>query len=430
MAITDCGSDLSRRVREFVLDGFHPHFGERSKDFPSRSVWGRLRELGTELWLDTGDISQIRELWTREFTALTTNNTLLAAEVRKGAYDAFIREAWQLLEGLPLGEQERKLEMAFILNARHSLRLVELFDAHVSVELHTDLSHDLERTVQYARRYHEICPQRFIVKIPFSPEGVLATRRVSDLGIPINHTLGFSARQNYVIARIGRPAFVNVFLGRLNSFVADNGLGSGAYVGERATLASQAQIAELRDRRRLATRQIAASMRGGRQVIDLAGVDVMTMPPKAAKQFLDEQVEPGDLENRSGRHYEIGLDKPASLDEAGLGTLWELQPREIACLDELENEDLSGMTGEDLVCFFERHECGDVFVRWTQQQIRTSAEEGKIPRLENWRDELQSGRVGLDALMNLAGWNSFDADQREMDHHVLKTAGQTAGHKA
>ena len=430
MAITDCGGDLSRRVREFVLDGFHPHFGERTKEFPSRSVWGRLRELGTELWLDTGDIAQIRGLWTREFTALTTNNTLLSAEVRKGAYDEFIREAWRLLEAPPLSEQERKLEMAFILNARHGLRLVELFDAYVSVELHTELSRDLARTVQYARRYHEICPRRFIVKIPFSPEGVLATRRVSDLGIPVNHTLGFSARQNYVIARIGRPAFVNVFLGRLNSFVADNSLGSGAYVGERATLASQAQIAELRDRRRLPTRQIAASMRGGRQVIDLAGVDVMTMPPKAAKQFVDERVELADLDNRTGRHYEIGLDDQASLNEAGLKTLWELLPREIACLDKLETEDLPRMTGEELAAFFERHGCGDIFVRWNEQQIRTSAEEGKIPRLDNWRDELRSGRIGLDALMNLAGWNSFDADQREMDRHVLETAGQTAGQKA
>ena len=129
--------------------------------------------------------------------------------------------------------------MAFILNATHGLRLVERFDAHVSVEEHTDLAHDLEQSVEYARRYYAICPERFYVKIPFTPAGLLATRRVRQEGIPVNHTLGFSARQNYVITRLALPTFVNVFLGRLNSFIADNGLGSGDYVGEKATLASQ-----------------------------------------------------------------------------------------------------------------------------------------------------------------------------------------------
>ena len=52
-------------------------------------------------------------------------------------------------------------------------------------------------------------------------------RELSAEGLPINHTLGFSARQNYVIARIGRPRYVNVFLGRLGSFVATNELGDG-----------------------------------------------------------------------------------------------------------------------------------------------------------------------------------------------------------
>ena len=111
------------------------------------------------------------------------------------------------------------LELAFILNARHGLRLVEQFDAYVSVEEHTALANDVETAVEVARRYHEICPERFIVKIPFTPAGLLATRRLSDEGIAINHTLGFSARQKYVIARVGRPAYVNVFMGRLGSFV-------------------------------------------------------------------------------------------------------------------------------------------------------------------------------------------------------------------
>jgi transaldolase len=113
----------------------------------------------------------------------------------------------------------------------------------VSVELHTDLSHDLEGIVSYGERFAEIEPDRFIVKVPLTPTGLIGARRLRDQGIRVNFTLGFSARQNVFAAEIARPNYVNIFLGRLNAFVAHNELGSGENVGERAALASQAAVA-------------------------------------------------------------------------------------------------------------------------------------------------------------------------------------------
>lgn len=419
MAITDFGSALDLRVRELVLSGFAPRFGKLAGRFGSNPLWKKLKSLGTELWLDTGDVEAARALWTQEFTALTTNNTLLNKEVQKGTYDALIGEAARLLSGFPqLTDEQRKLEVAFILNARHGLKLVEEFDAFVSVEEHTDISNDLEAAANFARRFHAVCPERFYVKIPLSPAGLLATRRVAAEGIPVNHTLGFSARQNYTIARIGRPAFVNVFMGRLNSFVADNGLGSGAYVGERATLASQRAVRELRGKRGITTRQIGASFREASQVRDLAGMDVMTIPPKVAQGFLGLGLRPGDVVNKTGADYVPPLKEDVDPAQVGLDSLWDIDERVVACLDELEKEDLNAFTAPKLLDFFGRRDCGDVLVRWTDEQIKTSAAEGKVPKLENWLSPIAKGRIGLDALMNLAGWNSFDADQREMDAHV------------
>ena len=138
MAITDFGSELDLRVRELVLSGFTPRFGKLAEHFGSNPLWKRMRELGTELWLDTGDIEAARALWTQEFAALTTNNTLLNKEVQKGTYDELIGQAAKLLDKFgELTDEQRKLEVAFILNARHGLRLVEEFDAFVSVEEHT-----------------------------------------------------------------------------------------------------------------------------------------------------------------------------------------------------------------------------------------------------------------------------------------------------
>lgn len=418
MYVTEYQSELSRRVREFVLQGFTPHYGELTETQPSHELWQALRATGTELWLDTGNIEDVDGLWTREFSALTTNNSLLNKEIQSGQYDGFIAEAGRLLDEFDLTERERKLELAFILNARHALRLVERYDAFVSVEEHTDLTHDLDGAINYARRYFAICPERFYVKIPFSAAGLLATRQVSKEGIRVNHTLGFSARQNYLIARVGRPAFVNVFMGRLNSFVADNGLGDGSYVGEKATLASQQAVAALRVGHNQETRQIGASYREGKQVQDLAGIDVMTLPAKVARGFLEMELSPTEISNRTEEDYTPGINDDVDPDAVGLDTLWEVPEGYKEIVEELEESDPGSMTPDALIEFFADHGHADAMVRWTDKQITTALQEGKIPYLETWRSLLAGREIGLDSLMNLAGWAHFHTDQQKMDQHV------------
>jgi transaldolase len=419
MEIEKTASDLSLEIEAFIKSSFKPQFGQLTERFETDPTWQRLREIGSELWLDTGSIGDSQELWTREFSALTTNNTLLNREVQTGRYDSLICEAAQMLSAYPhLTEHQRMLELAFILNAWHGLRLVETFDAYVSVEEHTALAHDVDQSVDYARRYHTICPERFIVKIPLTPAGLLATRRVSADGIPVNHTLGFSARQNYMIARIGRPAFVNVFLGRLNSFVVGNDLGDGGYVGEKATLASQAAIRDLRQRNLAPTRQIGASFRSGAQVRDLAGIDVMTMPPKVASEFLSIGMSPDQITDKTAADYSPGMSQNVDREAIRLDTLWDIDNELVACLDALDNQDIGSFTPDELTDFFAEHGCADVLVRWGEAQIETSTVEGKIPKLQNWRDTLANKSIGLDSLMNLAGLRSFATDQKAMDDRV------------
>jgi transaldolase len=227
----------------FIEKAFSLPFKRQKSKFPSHPTWRRLRHLGTQLWLDSGNIEEIENFWTMEFSAVTVNNTLLNKEIQSGRYDSLIPEIMNFLDGYPqLSEQEKILEINFVLNCWHGLKLVEKFDGNVSLEEHTDIANDVEQAVYYAKRCYEICPERFFIKIPFTAAGLLATRKLSAEGVPVNHTLGFSSRQNYLIARIGKPAYVNVFLGRLNSFIADNKLGDGAYIGEKATLASQKAV--------------------------------------------------------------------------------------------------------------------------------------------------------------------------------------------
>ncbi len=417
-------SEAARRVKDFVREGFQPHYGELRKTFDSHPKWRRLKELGTELWLDTGDPEDIAALWTREFSSLTTNNTLLNKEVQKGTYDALIPEAGKLLHELAdLDESERRLELAFILNARHALTLVEQFDANVSVEEHTDLANTMQAAVEYARRYYAICPERFYIKLPLSPAGVLATRQLSGEGIPVNHTLGFSARQNYLVTRIAQPKFCNVFLGRLNSFVEDNGLGDGTCVGERAVLASQRAVRELRDRHGLETRQIGASLRNGNQVRDLAGLDVLTMPRKAAEPFRELDMKTENIVDCSDRLYEPSLAEGIDPQAVRLPTLWDVPQEYARAVEDLAQENLDAFSPADLAGFMAERGFADLFPKWTEEQIGTSAEEGKIPNLDNWKEMLADGQTGLDALMNLAAVNSFATDQKAMDRRVQSALG-------
>ena len=247
---------------------------EVQRDFTSEVFWDGLRTLGTRLWLDTGDVEAADTLWATQLSGLTTNNTLLNAEVQKGIYDDLIADALRLLA--PLNERTRVVEVGFILNAFHGLGLIERFGVDVSVELHTDFAHDAEQTYAYGRRYYDICPEHFIVKVPLTPAGLLGARRLGEAGVPVNLTLGFSARHNHVATAMARPAYVNVFVGRLGAYVESAEIGTGEGVGEKATLASQRTVTELSRNASRPTLQIVASLRGEVQLEALAGVDVHT----------------------------------------------------------------------------------------------------------------------------------------------------------
>lgn len=385
---------------------------------PQDAEWAKLKATGTRLWLDTGDLEEARKLYTAEFEALTTNNTLLNMEVQKGIYDELVPRAAAALRqadpGVP--EQELLLEIAFILNARHGLRLVDAFGARVSVELHTDLADDVDRSVAYGLRFHAVCPERFIVKVPLTAAGLLAARRLVQNGVRVNFTLGFSARQNHLAATLANPNWVNVFMGRLNAFVSDNGLGSGRNVGEKATLATQRELIALRDAGHSSSRLIGASMREGAQVASLAGLDVFTMPTKVAAQY--RQAPAASLTSHVLDDPEVPLAPGVSLEALGGHTLWDVTPDFRAAVDALLSGDPDELTPDAIVSHFERTVVRGVLPRFTPEEVATAATDGKIPVFDHWRDRLASGEIGLDALMNLSALHSFVADQRALDDRV------------
>jgi transaldolase len=404
---------------ESVVREFHARLPRLDRVRPAPDAeWAKVRAAGTRLWLDTGDLDEAAALWTADFEALTTNNTLLNREVQKGIYDDLMGRAAAELRRADPGIDDRRLvlEIAFILNALHGLRLVDRFDAFVSVELHTDLADDAERSVAYGRRYHRLCPERFYVKVPLTPAGLLGARRLGAAGIPVNFTLGFSARQNVVAALVANPTFVNVFMGRLNAFAADNRLGDGRNVGEKATLATQRALRTLRAAGRTRSRLIGASMRDGGQVTALAGVDVYTMPPKVAAAWRAKP--PASVAPQVDQDPAVGAAPGVRLEDYNASSLWEVPEAFARCAEGLLRQDLDRLAADGLLRYFAERGFGDFLPAWSAQDLATATADGKIPIYEKWKARLRAGAIGLDALMNVSALRSFVTDQKALDDRI------------
>ena len=383
--------------------------------FQSDPTMARFKETGTELWVDTGDLEKAQSIWKSEFTALTTNNTLANQVVQTGVMDEVIHQTISRLNEVASGltKEERVTEVGFVINCHIALRLVRAFKTKVSIELHPSMSRNIGRTLDYARRYYRVCPEYFIVKIPLTPEGYLSVRTLRKEGMPINFTLGFSARQNYLAARLSNPDFVNVFLGRLNQVVSENSVGRGDLVGEKVTLATQEAL--LRARKQypeVGTRLIGASIRSGEQVSFLAGLDVMTIPPSAMEEFMKMKHPVGAMSSNIGEDINPGIDfsHPHGLR---FHKLWEVPDAFVQFVNDLlASTNLDSMNGGELETFCRERNI-DLFYPFSPAQLTKILDLGKIPRLGEWSQE-----VALDDLMTQSALQSFSKDQASLDDRI------------
>lgn len=412
--MTTSTSGMTRRetlLEELARDVTHAP--ERVPAPASDPALAKFNTLGTQLWLDTGNLDEARKIWRQEMSALTTNNTLANQVVQTGIMDDVIKNAARRIRDVEPGISidDLVMDVVFVVNCHIALRLVRSLDALVSVELHPGVSHDMEKSVRYAQRYYAVNPDRFIVKIPLTPEGYCAVARARADGIPINYTLGFSARQNYLATLLSRPNYVNVFLGRLNQVVAENKLGDGKNVGEKTALASQQVVRELREAHPdIPTHQIAASMRNAEQMIALAGMDVFTIPPKAVEEFYTQQHKPEDITSRLQENYTVELDPTA--DKSSVEILWTVEDTFKKLAQELANRGGVNLTGDDLRQADKDHGTR-LFADFTPEETAAIRQKGKIPETARWQ-----GRVSLDTLMTESALQSFTTDQNAFDDRI------------
>lgn len=192
-----------------------------------------------DLYLDTAEVSEIREIASWGVLAgVTTNPSLIAKSGRP--LEPTIKEICQIVQGPVSAEVVSTTAAEMIAEGR---RLAAI-DSYV------------------------------VVKLPTTVEGLKACKVLSGEGIRINMTLVFSANQALLCAKAGAWC-VSPFLGRIDDI---------SWEGMELIR----EIAELFQVQSLSTRILAASIRHPRHVTQAAmlGADIATMPAKVFQQLI------------------------------------------------------------------------------------------------------------------------------------------------
>jgi transaldolase len=191
-----------------------------------------------KFFIDTGNIEEIKEgLRLGMVDGVTTNPTLVAKENKD--FDTVVKEILEIVKG-PV-----------------SLEVVSL---------------DAGGMVEEGRKLAKLA-DNVVVKVPMLPEGLKATKILSDEGIRVNQTLIFSPLQALMAAKAG-AAYVSPFVGRLDDI---------SHVGMDLV----EQIITIFDNYAFECEVLVASVRNPLHVLEAAmmGADIATVPFKVLMQL-------------------------------------------------------------------------------------------------------------------------------------------------
>ena len=147
--------------------------------------------------LDSGELA--RRVSQQHITGVTSNPSIFAGAITKSTdYDAEM--ARMIREGLDPDETYAELITRDIVDACDVLRAVHResggADGFVSVEVSPELASDTPATVAEAREWvKRVSRPNLLVKVPATPEGIPAIRRLTGEGISVNVTLIFSLQR-------------------------------------------------------------------------------------------------------------------------------------------------------------------------------------------------------------------------------------------
>lgn len=239
----------------------------------------------TTVVADTGDIEAIAAYKPQD---ATTNPSLILAAASDPRYQHFIDDAvayGKQQAQQPQAQLEWAMDRLFVL---FGCEILKVIDGRVSTEVDARLSFDSQATVARARRIMAMYeaegfgPERVLIKIASTWEGLQAGKTLEQEGVHCNMTLMFSFVQAQLAAQ-NQATLISPFVGRiLDWYKAAEGV-NGYLPDADPGVRSVRRIYAYYKKHGIQTQVMGASFRNVDEIKALAGCDLLTIAPK----FLD-----------------------------------------------------------------------------------------------------------------------------------------------
>jgi len=284
----------------------------------TQSLLEQLRQM-TAVVADTGDIEAIKAFTPQD---TTTNPSLITAAAQMEQYqdivDGTLKQARKLAGSDASAKQVVRKAMD-MLSVAFGLRILDIVPGRVSTEVDARLSYDTEATLEKARsiiaQYKEAGadPDRVLIKIASTWEGIRAAEVLEKEGIHCNLTLLFGMHQAVACAEAG-VTLISPFVGRILDWYKKE-TGRDEYAPEDDPgVESVTAIYNYFRKFGYKTEIMGASFRNVGEICQLAGCDLLTISPKLLK-VLDETTEelPRKLDPEAAKSMDI---EKLSMDKA------------------------------------------------------------------------------------------------------------------
>jgi transaldolase len=260
----------------------------------------------TTVVADTGNFKQLGTFAPRD---ATTNPSLILKAVLQPEYAPLLAETASIHRGRRLDEVVDQVLVRF------GCEILKVVPGRVSTEVDARLSFDTAATVARARRImalyeeHGVAPERVLIKIAATWEGIQAARILEHEGIRCNLTLLFSFCQAVACGDAG-VRLISPFVGRIYDWHKKSkgtAWGEAAHAGANDPgVQSVVQIYQYYKKFDIDTEVMGASFRNVGQIVALAGCDLLTISPELLTQLqASEAALPRALDVKTARQSGI-----------------------------------------------------------------------------------------------------------------------------
>ena len=234
----------------------------------------------TTVVADTGDFQSIQRYSPEDST---TNPSLILKAVQKDTYESLLEKTVRDNKGKTTEEIMDRLLVAF------GVEILKIVPGRVSTETDARLSFDTEGSIKKGRelialyKANGISPDRVLIKIASTWEGIRAAEVLQKEGIRCNMTLMFSLPQAVACAE-AKVQLISPFVGRIYDWYKKQ-TGTDYAGADYPGVQSVKRIYDYYRKFGYPTEVMGASFRNTSQIIELAGCDLLTISPELLQKL-------------------------------------------------------------------------------------------------------------------------------------------------